>query len=210
MATKTVAKQKKETHHIARIDIQPDEEHPNRSPTHGWLVRVRRQGQRVGKFFSDKKHGGKENALYEHAIPYRDKLIEEMPEPDDPVRRSAEARSKSGVIGLHLSSKDIGNGTRKPYIQLSWTSEDGRRRSTSFSVEKWGLKRAVWNGCLRLHKERERMGVEDREQDPEKMFEVAYPNILERYREDYEQDPPPPRRPAELDRKMPDMEFDVE
>jgi len=52
--------------------------------------------------------------------------------------------------------------------------------------------------------------VEDREQDPEKMFEVAYPNILERYREDYEQDPPPPRRPAELDRKMPDMEFDVE
>lgn len=181
---------KDETHHIARIDIYPSDEHPNRSSTHGWLVRVRRQGERVGKFFSDKKYGGKDKALYDHAIPYRDKLLEEMPPPDDPVRRSAEARSRSGVIGLHLSSKDIGNGTRKPYIQLSWTSKDGRRRSTSFSVEKWGLRRAIWNGCKRLHQERKKFNELNRESDPEKMYRTAYPNIRERYIEDYEQDPP--------------------
>ena len=36
-------------HHITRIDIEPDEVHPKRSPTHGWLVRVRRQGVRTSK-----------------------------------------------------------------------------------------------------------------------------------------------------------------
>lgn len=162
-------------HHITRIEAKPDEAHPNRSPTHGWLVRVRRQGVQASKFFSDKKFGGREAALNEHAIPYRDNLLETLPEPDDPVKRSAEARSHSGVIGLHFLHKDIGNGTRKPYIQLSWIDAGGQRQSTSYSVEKWGLRRAVWNGCLRLFNERP-----DR-RDPYEMFRIAYPNIIKRY-----------------------------
>ena len=176
-------------HHITRIDIEPDEDHPNRSPTHGWLVRVRRQGVRTSKFFSDKKFGGREAALYEHSIPYRDKLLETLPEPDDPVRRSAEARSHSGVIGLHFLHKDIGNGTRKPYIQLSWIDAGGKRHSASYSVEKWGLRRAVWNGCMRLFKER------PDKRDPGEMFAIAYPNILKLYGPQPERDPeelPPP------------------
>ncbi len=172
-------------HHITRIDIYPDEDHPKRSPTHGWLVRVRRQGIRTSKFFSDKKFGGREAALYEHAVPYRDKLLRELPEPDDPVLRSAEARSQSGVIGLHFLYKDIGNGTRKPYIQLSWIDQGGKRHSASYSVEKWGLRRAVWNGCLRLFNERP-----DKD-DPYKMFRIAYPNIKKLYGPQPEHDPDP-------------------
>ena len=173
-------------HHITRIDIEPDEMHPNRSPTHGWLVRVRRQGVRTSKFFSDKKFGGREGALHDHAMPYRDKLLETLPEPDDPVKRSAEARSHSGVIGLHFLHKDIGNGTRKPYIQLSWIDAGGKRHSASYSVEKWGLRRAVWNGCMRLFKER------PDKRNPGEMFEIAYPNILKLY------GPQPERDPEEL------------
>ena len=170
-------------HHITRIDIEPDEAHPKRSPTHGWLVRVRRQGVRTSKFFSDKKYGGREAALYEHSVPYRDHLLETLPEPDDPVRRSAEARSHSGVIGLHFLHKDIGNGTRKPYIQLSWIDAGGKRHSASYSVEKWGLRRAVWNGCMRLFKER------PDKRDPREMYEIAYPNILKLYGPQPEHDP---------------------
>ncbi|MFQ5571623.1 MAG: AP2 domain-containing protein [Rhodothermales bacterium] len=183
-------------HHITRIDIEPDEAHPTRSPTHGWLVRVRRQGVRTSKFFSDKKYGSREAALHQHAIPYRNTLLETLPEPDDPVRRSAEARSQSGVVGLHFLHKDIGNGTRKPYIQLSWIDQSGKRHSASYSVEKWGLRRAVWNGCLRLYKER------PDGRDPYEMFRIAYPNILKQYgpQPEYEPEPlSPEEMQAELD-----------
>lgn len=138
-------------------------------------MRARRQGVRISKFFSDKKYGGRESSLHEHAIPYRDTLLASLPEPDDPVKKSAEARSQSGVVGLHFLHKDIGNGTKKPYVQLSWIDANAKRHSASYSVEKWGLRRAVWNGCLRLYKERP-----DR-RDPYEMFRIAYPNIRKQY-----------------------------
>lgn len=170
-------------HHITRIDIVPDEEHPKRSTTHGWQVRVRRQGNRVTKFFADGKHGGSDEAL-EAAKKYRDWLLEELPEPDDPVKRSAEARSRSGVAGLNMTLKDIGNGTKKPYVQLSWIDQSGTRRSASYSAEKWGLRRAVWNACVRLHKAHEERG--DAESDPLDMFKTAYPRLCKQYVDDVE------------------------
>lgn len=185
-------------HHITRIDIEPDDEHPNRSPTHGWLVRVRRQGVRTSKFFSDKKHGGRNKALKDHAVPYRDMLLETLPEPDDPVLRSAQARSHSGVIGLHFLYKDIGNGTKKPYIQLSWIDANAKRHSASYSVEKWGLRRAVWNGCLRLYKERPH-----NDKDPYEMFRIAYPNIDKQY------GPLPEREPERKEGEEEEMEFEL-
>lgn len=166
-------------HHITRIDIQPDANHPDRSATHGWLVRARRQGNRVSKFFSDKKYGGREAALYENAIPYRDSLLAELPEPEDAARKSAEARSRSGVVGLNLTFKDIGNGTKKPYVQISWMDAHGRRKAASYSAEKWGLRRSVWNACLRLYKELDARG--EAEMEPFEMFRVAYPNLSKQF-----------------------------
>ncbi len=197
-------KRSNELHHITRIDIEPDEEHPKRSPTHGWLVRVRRQGERVSKFFSDKKHGGKQKALRKHAMPYRDHLLETLPAADDPVRRSAEARSQSGVIGLHFLHKDIGNGTKKPYIQLSWIDAQRKRHSASFSVEKWGLRRAIWNGCLRLYKERP-----ENDMDPYEMFRTAYPNILKQYGPQPEREPEPLAREDDDLPPIPELEAEL-
>lgn len=168
-----------ELHHITRIDIEPDDEHPDRSSTHGWLVRARRQGNRISKFFSDKKYGGREAALYDHAMVYRDALLADLPEPDDAARKSAEARSRSGVVGLNLTFKDIGNGTRKPYVQVSWMDIDGKRRAASYSAEKWGLRRSVWNACARLYKELEKKGEAD--QEPFEMFRIAYPNLSKQF-----------------------------
>ena len=160
---------------IFRIDIEPNEKYPNRHPTHGWQVRIRRQGTQHTKFFSESKHGGREDAL-QASIKYRDELLEVLPEPDDPARRSAEARSKTGVIGLNYCQKDDGSGREKPYVQLSWLTKAGKRRGASYSVEKWGLRRALWNACVRLHREREKQGEEM--PDPHDMFKTAHENIL--------------------------------
>ena len=57
---------------IFRIDIEPNEKYPNRHPTHGWQVRIRRQGKQHTKFFSEAKHGGREGAL-EAALEHRNR-----------------------------------------------------------------------------------------------------------------------------------------
>jgi hypothetical protein len=164
---------------VFRIDIEPTEEHPNRHPTHGWQVRIKRQKKQHTKYFSDKRFGGREGAL-EKAVEYRDELLDELPDPMDPVRRSAEVRSKTGVIGLNFCWKDDGSGTPKPYVQLSWLEEGGSRRSAAYSVRKWNLRRAVWKACVRLHKARAEH--EDGEvEEVNDMFQTAYPNIKEQY-----------------------------
>ncbi len=163
---------------VFRIDIEPSEENPDRHPTHGWQVRIKRQKEQHTKYFSDKRHGGREEAL-EKAVEYRDELIEELPEPMDPVQRSAEARSKTGVIGLNFCWKDDGSGTPKPYVQLSWLEDDDTRRSAAYSVRKWNLRRAVWKACVRLHEARAEHNGEAEEVND--MFQTAFPNIREQY-----------------------------
>lgn len=142
-------------HHITRIDIEPSEKYPRRHPTHGWQVRVRRDGKRLSKFFADARFDGKEGAL-EAAILYRDELLSELPPPDSRPRK---AWSNTGVVGLSVREKQERSGASgKMYVQLNWVDAEGRRRGASYSVEKWGLRRALWNGCLRLYKERDAAG----------------------------------------------------
>ena len=163
---------------VFRIDIEPTDEHPDRHPTHGWQVRIKRRKKQHTKYFSDKRFGGRNGAL-EHAVEYRDELLQELPEPMDPVRRSAEARSKTGVIGLNFCWKDDGSGTPKPYVQLSWLENSGKRRSAAYSVRKWNLRRAVWKACVRLHKARVEHNGEIQEVND--MFQTAYPNVKAEY-----------------------------
>ena len=163
---------------VFRIDIEPDDDHPNRHPTHGWQVRVKRHNKQHTKYFSDKRFGGRETAL-ETAVGYRDELLEELPEPLDPVRRSAEARSKTGVIGLNFCYKDDGSGKLKPYVQISWIDGRDRRRSAAFSVNKWNLRRAVWKACVRLHEARAEQGRDTKE--VQQMFDTALPRVKEQH-----------------------------
>lgn len=164
---------------VFRIDIEPDDNHPNRHSTHGWQVRVKRHNEQYTKYFSDKKFGGKQEAM-ETAVAYRDELLEELPEPQDPVKKSAQARSKTGVVGLNFCHKDDGSGTLKPYVQISWLEDDGTRRSAAFSVNKWNLRRAVWKACAQLHEARVRQGRDV--QEATEMFQTAYPLILKQHR----------------------------
>lgn len=141
-------------HHVTRIDIEPSERYPARHPTHGWQVRLRREGERHTKFFADARHGGRDGAL-EAAVAYRDRLLTEAADTPPRPRR---AWSNTGVVGLSVREKEEGGETR-PYVQINWIGEDGKRRAASYSVGKWGLRRALWNGCLRLYRERQAAGA---------------------------------------------------
>lgn len=136
-------------HHITRIDIEPSDAYPKRHPTHGWQVRVRREGKRLSKFFADAKFDNAEAAL-EAAVVYRDELLNELPPPDAHPRK---AWSNTGVVGLSVRDRSE-DEDGKTVVQLNWMDVDGKRRGASFSVEKWGLRQALWNGCVRLYEER--------------------------------------------------------
>ena len=161
-------------HHITRIDIEPSSEHPRRHPTHGWQVRARRDGERLSKFFADAKHGGRDGAL-DAAFAYRDRLLAELP--DEP-QKPRKAWSNTGVVGLSVREKEDGPAP-KLYVQLNWVDADGKRKAGSFSVDKWGFRRALWNGCLRLYRERQAAGYPVEE--PHEMFARAqepFPDLV--------------------------------
>ncbi len=169
----------KKPRNVYRIDIEPSPEFPHRHPTHGWQVRIRRAGVQNTKFFSDDKNGKSSAQALASAMKYRDELMPSLPEADSPTMKSAMARTKTGVIGLSFCTKDDGSGTQKPYVQLSWTGEGGKRETASYSVEKWGLRKAIWNACMRLGRERERLSRET--EDVQEMFNRAYANITKSY-----------------------------
>ena len=158
-------------HHVVRIDIEPDEENPHRSQTHGWQVRVSFRGRRRTKFFADQKYGGREEALA-LAVVHRDAMLAEREAMHEagPVERRAQARSTSGIAGVRLAFKnDIA------YIEANWVRDNGRSVS-SFSVDRWGLRKAVWQACKARAVGR---GITD-PQRIQKMFDRAYPNLKER------------------------------
>ncbi|HEX9953359.1 MAG TPA: hypothetical protein VGB53_16430 [Rubricoccaceae bacterium] len=155
-----------ERHHVTRIDIAPSDRYPRRHPTHGWQVRARRGGTRESKFFADARHGSSDGALAA-ALDYRDRLLASRPAADAAPRK---AWSNTGVIGLSVREKDDAGRTRL-YVQLNWVDAGGTRRASSYSVDKWGLRRALWNGCLRLYRERTAAGAPAEE--PHLMFARA-------------------------------------
>ena len=136
---------------------------PTRWPS---FARARRDGERRSKFFADARHGGSDGALAQ-AVAFRDRLLASIPAAPTKPRR---AWSNTGVVGLSVREKGEGDKARLN-VHLNWMDADGRRRAGSFSVEKWGLRRALWNGCLKLYRERKTAGYPVEE--PHEMFARA-------------------------------------
>ncbi|MFB6229544.1 MAG: AP2 domain-containing protein [Salinibacter sp.] len=119
--------------------------------THGWQVRIIRNGERHTKLFSDKKYGGKESA-YEKALAHRNEMLEELPDlpdegplhTDEVHERRWEAVTRTGVkgIGFTMTTYSRATDAKRPYITAHWPGED-RWRCTSFSIVKHGLRGAL-------------------------------------------------------------------
>jgi hypothetical protein len=180
---------------VTRIDIEPSDDGPKRSATHGWQVRIRRSGKRHTKFFSDGRYEGREAAL-QAAIAYRDELLDELPEVTPPSQRRA--WSNTGVAGLSLRDKLGADGMHNPYVQLSWIDAARRRRGAAYSVNKWGLRQALWNACARLYREHTKAGRDTLEAHT--MFARAQDHLHDELARDQlrrmKRDPEPAVRPT--------------
>ena len=113
--------------------------------THGWFVRGYRNGKTYSRLFSDMKCGGKEEAL-EEARKFRDNLHKDLEEvPRKPRSRRIvlrDSRNATGVLGVCRTSKKGPNGKMNDCYSVSWRPEPGIQKCTSFSIRKYGEKKA--------------------------------------------------------------------
>ncbi len=138
---------------ITRVD------QPSRR-THGWLVRIRFDGQTVNKFFSDKLHGGKQAAL-ERAIAFRNATERQLGKPrTDRVIAGSHPRSNTGVQGVHrvVKTEHTSSGaiSIRPVYEVTWSPAPNVLRRTSVAINKYGEEEAFRRAVeLRRQKELE-------------------------------------------------------
>ena len=113
--------------------------------THGWFVRGYRNGTTYSKLFSDRKCGGKGKAQ-KAAKAFRDELnvkIESIPK--EARRRRvviSDTRNTTGELGVSRATKTSPNGTIHECYSVSWRPEPGLQKCTSYSIKKYGEKKA--------------------------------------------------------------------
>lgn len=118
---------------ITRID-QPSKN------TYGWFVRIRRDGRQISRFFSDKKHGGKEHALT-RAKTYRDKNLSEWQgfakNHDRKMHLGKESNIGYPGISYCIKTKKRSNRVHQEHIfQVSFSPEKGVHKNKSFYIPK--------------------------------------------------------------------------
>lgn len=113
--------------------------------THGWFVRGYRNGKTFSRLFSDLKCGGREEAL-QQARDFRNSLHQQLTDvPKQPRTRrliTREARNSTGVLGVCRTSKRGANGIINECYSVSWRPEPGVQKCTSFSIRKYGERKA--------------------------------------------------------------------
>ncbi|MGJ8641530.1 MAG: hypothetical protein ACSHYA_19220 [Opitutaceae bacterium] len=113
--------------------------------THGYFVRAYHSGKTYSKLFSDRKCGGKEPALAQ-AIVYRDELTATLAvikkEPRKRRTVTSDSRNKTGELGVTRTTKTGANGTKHECYSVSWRPEPKVQKCTSFSIKKYGEKKA--------------------------------------------------------------------
>ena len=171
-----------DTRNISRLDPRNSKKAAN---TRGWWVRIQRNGKVTSQLFSDSRYGGIPGAL-EAAMAWRDEQLAHLGQggSGDPTRmwtpaaleKMRQAVSKTGVTGISVAIHEYPT-TRVPYVTAYWIDEDGRRRHTSFSAARHGVK-----GALRLAaKARARTSNwhGSKPMSSKKLFDAAYERVNE-------------------------------
>jgi hypothetical protein len=122
---------------ICRID-QPSHR------THGFFVRLMRDGKVYSVFFTDKKYGGRAAALAAAQDFYQLATVIFGPSLRLDRRRWAEVVRRKGRSGIHGVQRVI-NRRIKPwrkFWQATWSPERGVVRKWNFSIRKYGEEKA--------------------------------------------------------------------
>ena len=116
----------------------------------GWQVRMQRQGQRFTRYFADSTFGGKLAALRQ-AKAFRDQVELDYPSMDVAERaRTPPANNRSGIVGVRLHRQKDRRGDYDYYHWCwvaQWTDGHRRRRTRSFSIQKYGDREAYRLAC---------------------------------------------------------------
>lgn len=160
---------------ICRIDQQHKKHH-------GWYVRVTWNKATDSKFFSDKQHDGKTNAL-KAAVKYRDEVEAQLGKPRSEGQVLANVRrSNTGVRGVRrLISKQIKGGRTYAWdvYQVTYHPAPGVTKRTSVSIQRYGEDEAFQRACaIRKEAEQERLRFMER---PKKRGFVLQPGMTTRY-----------------------------
>lgn len=157
--------------------------------TAGWQVRIERHRKQHSRLFSDNVYGSTDAAL-EAALAWRDEMLASLPAPLNPAehlhtpknqRKAAQAMNRTGVVGIGFTMQQQRSGNRTPYVACHWRDpESGARRSSSFSIRKYGLSQAVRLACERL---REGQGQPATKGQLDYMVRKALPQIKKLYAE---------------------------
>lgn len=129
--------------------------------THGWWVRIYRtdeQGQKIchAKHFGDAVNGGRGPALLA-ARAWRDKTRKALPAP-----RRRNGRSGNGGVSPghgYVRRRDLMRRKERHPAMVAWLRIEGRRgKTTSYSVAKWGERKAKRLALEWLEAERAELG----------------------------------------------------
>ncbi|MBL8852355.1 MAG: hypothetical protein JNK57_00160 [Planctomycetaceae bacterium] len=124
---------------ITRFDIEERR-------THGYMVRIARQGLRHQKFFSDMKYGGMKKSRAAAVAQYLT-WSRELPQRLSTKDRLT-SRNQTGRVGVYLAvSRDRAGDVHEAYC-ASWTDEVGQRHKINFSLQRYGKKNAWQLACL--------------------------------------------------------------
>jgi len=126
-------------HHISRIDQEIKNQH-------GWYVRVRYKGESASKFFSDRKHGGKGEALG-IARNWRDETFLDLGRPTTDRRIVKLDKPNQGIRRI--------DGPHGPVYEVTWAPEPGRVSRTTVSVNRHG-EDAAFLLALKIRRDKER------------------------------------------------------
>ena len=113
------------------------------------MVRLRRNGVAINKFYSDANHGGKRAAL-QSARAAREELEVQYGPAVSSTKNMLTTRNTTGVVGVHVGFNRDGryqNAESYSYC-ASWTSTDGERLKISFGFLKYGQVVAWELACI--------------------------------------------------------------
>lgn len=128
---------------ISRIDSEA-------CRTYGWYVRLRFNGKSIAKLFSDKKYGGKAQALMKARRYYKkssEKLLKEMMKIYSnklPCKTivTKNKRNNTGLVGVQRIDRQNAGGSVYRAFRVNWTDKNGKSCNKFFSIDKYGEKQA--------------------------------------------------------------------
>lgn len=124
--------------YIRRIDNE-------RTRTHSWHVAIRCRGHAITRHFSDSVYGGKRKAL-KAAVAFRDATLKQFRDAGYAVwlrrKRSPNTSGIAGVARYVNRSQTPDSSAEYPYWQAFWRDLDSKRHTRTFSVLKYGERKA--------------------------------------------------------------------